>query len=333
MIRSILFCLFCLAAQFGFSQAEVNSYDFNTATLGFYAPLSGATDVTNGDIWDDEEYVIAMPSGSNFQFAGTPITEVMIETNGILILNSDINTMLVPFYADLIDRTDFTGDSLGVSPIYFDISGTAGSQVMTVEWANAGFFDGDSLDYVNFQVRLFEADQRVEFAYGTSMIVNTVDAFDGESGPAVGIIAWDDIAEEVAGGTTLLGDPNNPMSMTPQPVDLTFLTGLPVDGMIYDWYLITASSQELPNGLEAMTLFPTLVQGNQLTVSLDLTHTLDATLIISNQVGQIVQQNAYTFDAGSQQFELSVEGLAAGAYQVSIIDGTRSISSRFVKID
>lgn len=333
MTRFLLGFILCLAAQFCFAQAEVNSYQNNTVTNSFYTPLVGATDITNGDIWDDEEYMLTMPAGSNFTFAGTPITEVTVESNGLVLLNSDFNLMLVPYFADLIDRADFTTDSLGSSPILFEIAGAAGSQVMTVEWANAGFFSGDSLDYVNFQVKLFETTEIVEFHYGTSSVVSISDAFDGESGPAVGIVSYNDITEEITGGTSLIGDPNFPSYIQPQPVDLTFLTGLPTDGLMYDWTVIPASSQQTPYEIQSMTVSPTIVDGNIVTLNIDLAQSLEATLVISNQLGQIISSEQVSLEAGTQIFEISTLGLAAGTYQVSIIDSGASLSSRFIILD
>ena len=77
--------------------------------------------------------------------------------------------MLLASGCDLADRAINGGDP---SIIRWQTEGVPGEQVFTIEWANAGMYDevfdssGSSLSYVNLQVRLFEADNSIEYHYG-----------------------------------------------------------------------------------------------------------------------------------------------------------------------
>ena len=177
MKKSILFITLIYSSMLSISQ-----YTFSKTT-GTYTDLVGSTSLTNGTTWDDPQLTI--PLGFSFQYFDSTISTIYIEDYGVgaeLAINSSetgIIPSLSPFDEDLVDRSfdvnSGNPSTGGTSPISYLLTGTAGSRIMKIEWKNAGFYediddDGTSVDFVNFQVWLYEGSNNIEFHYGPNSI-------------------------------------------------------------------------------------------------------------------------------------------------------------------
>lgn len=137
------------------------------------APVPFAT--TNADDQLSNEMSFSnpafFPNGFNFDYptAGTAVGGLKISTNGWLTFNTaetlnrltndlDVGTNTVAPYWD-----DLSGAS--TDSIRYALSGLAGSQVLTIEWMTwqRDLVTGSNH---NFQVKLYEGTDRVEFVYG-----------------------------------------------------------------------------------------------------------------------------------------------------------------------
>ncbi|MBK8340471.1 MAG: T9SS type A sorting domain-containing protein [Flavobacteriales bacterium] len=123
----------------------------------------------------------------SFIYQGVARTQFKACTNGWLTLNvaqtttsfsnvlgasATINTVIAPFYDDMVTQGNpGTTASLNASMKY-QVTGSPGSQVLTVEWINMERF-GNAGPNMNFQAKLYEGSNNIEFIYGT------MEAYDG----------------------------------------------------------------------------------------------------------------------------------------------------------
>ncbi|NPA69022.1 MAG: T9SS type A sorting domain-containing protein [Chlorobi bacterium] len=111
---------------------------------------------------------ISLPSGFDFQYDGTAISSVRVNLNGWVEMgtshtanaetNSLISTSEVPFLAPFWDDLD----SDDQTRIIYAVSGDAPTRVFTIEWLDV-LWGGER---ENFQVKLYETSDIIEFWYG-----------------------------------------------------------------------------------------------------------------------------------------------------------------------
>ena len=133
----------------------------------------------------DDNRTAATPIGFTFNYIGVDYTTFSAATNGYLDLSSSSATGSgTGAYG--YQNTQFTaagGTLLAFAPIYEDLlfptgtpqtnvmkyqlTGSAPDRVLTVEWVGAGFYNAGSVDgSLNFQVKLYETSNKIEFVYG-----------------------------------------------------------------------------------------------------------------------------------------------------------------------
>lgn len=162
--------------------------------------FSGWTSTTSGD--DNLTSATTMPF--NFSYAGLNVTSFRACTNGWMTLNGasvtsntwtnnlngnsgSLNTVLAPFWDDLvvpgqlfsnINSIKYKVDTVSTSPLL---------RVLTVEWSGMERFSVPSPS-LNFQVKLYEGSNMIEFVYGN------MTAFDGSAAVgwtySVGMNTW-----------------------------------------------------------------------------------------------------------------------------------------------
>jgi len=196
------------------SQAQVLNYSTASASnvAGTYtdlATVSGSTVITTANT--DDANSATQNIGFSFSYNGGTFTQFVLNTNGIMRLGAvapsvanlfaayedgqaagvdpisstspaDVN-LLAPFNFDLQDG------SAGAAEYRVVTTGTAPNQVCTIQWKNvrdkAGTVNATQFDNFEFQVKLYQTSNSIEFVYG-----NTVSATAGASinrFPTVGI--------------------------------------------------------------------------------------------------------------------------------------------------
>jgi hypothetical protein len=163
-LSKTLFATAAVAALAGVTGAQYTS----EAITNNYTDISG-TGTLIIDVGDDDGVAVNFFS---FDFFGTAITSISASTNGYLTTGADItdfsndcipngtdpNGHISPFW------DDYTLDDHG--DMYAQVDGAAGSQVLTVQWHDVGGFNNSFASY-NFQVKLYEGSNDIEFHYGT----------------------------------------------------------------------------------------------------------------------------------------------------------------------
>ena len=157
-----------------------------TNLAGTYTDL-GTTGTVIATANTDDANSAVQPIGFTFNYNGTAYTQFVLNTNGYLKLGAtapatpyfytteQVTTggplnattepnLILPF------NTDLTAGAAGTEYRVFT-SGTAGSQVCTIQWKNVADKAGTiATQYANisFQVKLYEASNQIDFVYNTA---------------------------------------------------------------------------------------------------------------------------------------------------------------------
>jgi hypothetical protein len=157
-----------------FSAALITDYySPPIASAGTYSAISGTIPAVSGlGYFPDEELTVAIPVGFTFNYCGTAYTEVKMSTNGYLAVGS-AHTWFYS-YENMLASTDPSyypfiaplWDDLQCDAMSYVTTGTAPNRVFTAQWANA-MWDWGGTPGQNFQVKLYETSNKIEFIYGT----------------------------------------------------------------------------------------------------------------------------------------------------------------------
>jgi hypothetical protein len=139
-------------------------------------PLSGASSGPSGD-----NAYTDVSLGFSFNYLGVNYSQVRVNTNGWLSINqsgngvnSHDNTVLfdtrVPTTAVAPWWDDLSMD--GSSTVSYKTEGITPNRVFTAEWKNMLAYSSGSNTRLNFQVKLYESSNVIEFCYG-DMIAGT----------------------------------------------------------------------------------------------------------------------------------------------------------------
>lgn len=167
------FVLTFIFPLFGISQTVAN-YSFTPFVGTFTALASPTTVVLTGSV--DEGYANNIPIGFPFYYNSVAYSSVAISTNGYVslgqpigALNSYVNNLTAgtnpmsprPILAPLWDDLSY----LNTTSISYLTTGTTPNRVFTVQWLNARWVYNAGAASVSVQLRMFEADSRIEFVY------------------------------------------------------------------------------------------------------------------------------------------------------------------------
>jgi len=149
------------------NNSDITQMNLDTFDQGMTL-LSGAT---TGPTGDNGNGVVSL--GFTFNYLGTGYTQARLSTNGWMSLNqsgttqsangnlfitSNPNTTLAPWFDDL------TVDASGL--LSYKTEGTAPNRVFIAEWKNVPAFRNQATARINFQVKLYETSNIIEFHYG-----------------------------------------------------------------------------------------------------------------------------------------------------------------------
>lgn len=167
-----------------------------------------------------------------------------VGANGFVVsLGPDRAFALDPFLAPLHPRDSLAG-------IYYQVSGSTGNRLLKIEWRNMGLDSNASGDFVNFQLWLYEADQKIEFHYGPSNVTSN-NVFGGATGPSVIITLLNTSFSSAYYFYSLTGAADNPQFKNPGNGNDN-IDGIPSSGTVYNFSLPAAGlAQVTPNLLMA----------------------------------------------------------------------------------
>lgn len=151
----------CTCAAFSQTASD---YIF-TSMSGTYNAISGTVSTATGD--DGTQTGISI--GFTFNFCGTNYTTFCVTTNGQIyftgagaysndLSSTTYKTRLAPLWDDLYDDAS--------SDIQYQTTGLAPDRILTVQWRQIRWSLSGGTQQ-NFQIKLYETSNRIEFIYGT----------------------------------------------------------------------------------------------------------------------------------------------------------------------
>ncbi len=172
LIRYKMAVILLVLSVLTFSINAQNQYS-TAASSGTYTALAGGSTFTwTETIANDEGYTSPTDFGFTFNYNGTAFTQFQASTNGFIrlgtglaagtptdALSGTLRSIVAPLWDDLAvvnTAVDITYQLSGVTP----------NQVMTIEWNNMKWNKANTL-FSQFQVKLYEVDNHIEFIYGT----------------------------------------------------------------------------------------------------------------------------------------------------------------------
>ncbi len=323
MKKILLTAVALIVAVGSMAQTQYNFSAFNET----YSNLSNPITLSDGDVWDDPEYII--PLGFDFQISTYTFNTLYIVSWGLggVVSSSSAGTgflpAIVPIGQDIVSLTDLVGNS--TSPITYKIDGAPGSRIAKIEWQNFGFFeDQTTADFMNMQLWLYEGTNTIEYRFGPSAINSPNESFEGETGPSVALLSsYDFDNDELLDVAYVLTENTaNPTVVEYGPGDEInegALTGAIPDGTVYRFTPGVLGIQE--NFKLEFTIFPNPVQ-DILTISSNNTN---QEVIFFNNLGQEIQMDRFT------ETSYNVAGLRAGLYFIQIKSDGAKVTKKFIK--
>lgn len=166
----ITFSLFVLNS----TAQEVNNYLFSSSS-GTYTAISGTQvpGITSTNTNNGMSSVLALPF--SFRYCGINYVSIRVSTNGYIVMGDVGNdnpsnsfltgganpnkNVIAPLWDDL--------DIVSPGNLTYKTTGTAPDRVFTIQWSNVKW-DTLATGGSNFQIKLYEGSNHIEFCYGTS---------------------------------------------------------------------------------------------------------------------------------------------------------------------
>ena len=186
-----------------------------------YVNLTGGQSLVNG-VWSSLDFEV--PLGFSLNFFNEDIQSLYsADFYGGGYVTSSLNfsetNVLLMFSAYILDR-GLEADS-AISPVTYKTEGSAGNRIFTLEFENVGFGFGETdngvyTDYINYQLKIYEAHGDIEVHIGPYQIDSPELDFEGHAGPSIGLVeAFDFNAGQPNGEICLLdGNPTAPAVIT-----------------------------------------------------------------------------------------------------------------------
>jgi hypothetical protein len=146
--------------------AALSDYSFQQTT-GAWTPLANPTEIHGADIDDSMSPVIEI--GFSFMLDEVTYTQFKANSNGFITLNPSSTASLSNALATQTLIIGALWDDLktntGDGHVAYQLTGTAPNQVLTVEFLNMKWYYSTT-NLVNFQIKLYQGTNRIEFIYG-----------------------------------------------------------------------------------------------------------------------------------------------------------------------
>ncbi len=256
---------------------SMNNYTPTRNTGTPYTSIIPATQITtwrNG-LSTDDNLSDNQPIGFTFNYGGTTYTNFRVSTNGFITFNTTSTAIgsgagaygysnswtvasgglvVAPNWDDLQ-----TAANLGTladlnNSINYTTTGSAGSRVCTVEWKNMQDFNSLSDASYNFQVKLYESDNHIEFVYGTMQVSTQSPSLSYSLGLSAATVSASPLAAELLSQTTAntatFGFTNSNALATLPATNTTIVFNTPSATPNYSW--------TGPNGFTSTAANPTI---------------------------------------------------------------------------
>ncbi|HQV01465.1 MAG TPA: hypothetical protein PLO59_09915, partial [Bacteroidia bacterium] len=123
---------------------------------------------------------------------GTNAGKLISNVNTNLFTTTSPHATIAPYFDDLSIGTAINGNT---GTVLYQVTGSAGSQVLTIQYTNVPAFSSGSVKALNFQVKFYETTNEIEFHYGPVINGTVAGAYNTSETASIGI-------ESATGGNT-----------------------------------------------------------------------------------------------------------------------------------
>ena len=211
-----------------FSQAQ--SYTFEELS-GEYSDLSGSTIIDDTDYQNDAFHPIDIEGETislyalEFNFGG--ITTFVLQTLGNVRIDNDSSAIILDGLRSLdmniIDET---------SQLSYLIDGEPGSYIIKAEWKNHTLVSGETGNFFNFQIWVYQETGIIEFRYGPRSD-NNASGYTEDTGPFIGILYAPDNFFSYYEKLWLSGEIDDYQIEEDPSSNFERMSGIPSEGTIY----------------------------------------------------------------------------------------------------
>lgn len=324
-----------LAVQ-GMAQGAEETYPYDYAySTQEYTPLENPTIILGNTGWDDE--LIPLTLDFAFSYKGEAVNDWILDTYGGIYINEQFlnDSMELPTIIGI------SGDYMdnGNSAIGYQITGAEGSRILKIEFSNVGFYSyedetGLGLGNANYQIWLYEADNRIEYHVGPNEVDPALIDFMDENTPVITGLCYEAADQLIMHTINNNGGANTDSVYTfnPNDVEETLFLNLiygpeyPAEGSVFSFTppepsAIKETAVQLINEIYpnpatdhfVLELKNAPAQGGQLSIA-TITGSIVATYAIQDSKTQI-----------------DLKGLAKGVYMVQYSNGAQKQSMRIIK--
>lgn len=165
-MKALSTLLLTLLAASGF--AALTDYSFEQSPAG-YTTLNNPIQIHGQGV--DDAISAPINIGFSFLYDGVYYTQFRASSNGFITFNPDLNSapynLLNTHTLVMGALWDDLATTYNDSSVSYKLTGTAPNQMLTIQFQNLNWYFGASpQNLVNFQIRLSQTSNRVEFVYG-----------------------------------------------------------------------------------------------------------------------------------------------------------------------
>jgi hypothetical protein len=132
-----------------------------------YTPIAGADVISAGQDFQSKSFVLHLPF--SFNFCGTKTDSIKIEGNGFIVFDQVRGLAVIAFNS--FSSNQDTAAKIN-SSILFQVTGTQGNRVATIEFNNLSQNILSENDYLNYQIKLYENGNKIIFHIGDNSYSN-----------------------------------------------------------------------------------------------------------------------------------------------------------------
>ena len=171
-MKKLFTLLILLTFLAGASWGQLSSqYGFSTSTTTF-TEITGGTLLASGT-FDDNVYN-ANNIGFTFNYRGGNFTQFSVNANGWLCMGATAVSSYTPISSGTSNEVisalgrDLNNNLAGTSTLRYEVVGFAPNRTMVLQWLHVGkYVSGGGAEDYNFQIRLNETSNTIDFVYGT----------------------------------------------------------------------------------------------------------------------------------------------------------------------
>lgn len=283
----ILFVLANFFVQQTHAQTPYYSFSQYTST---YSDLTSPTSLNNGNLWDFSISTAYYPLNISsllpfFLVFGDYNWDMRVYGGVVQFYNSGSQQLyyINGFGLFSPDGMKDKGSSSSLSPISYQVTGSAPNRILKVEWKNAGHAVAGA-DYLNVQIWLYETTNVIEVHYGSSSITNAT-----TTQLSIGIghiyVPNSNLIED----DFLENSPSNPVLS----MNANAFMGIPANGTVYKFMVAGAGVNEI-NFDNLISVYPNPSNG-KFTLSSEITkgevsiYNVEGEKVYSTQLPQSTQ--------------------------------------------